>query len=72
MSCGHVSERSNLELVRCRAYALVTRASSPAQIAQWSPRDVALVWRLCGALVTSTGAIFAPCAGDVALVTSVS
>ena len=72
MSFGHVSERSNLELVRCRAYALVTRAISPAQIAQWSPSFLALVWRLCGALVTSACAIFAPCAGDVALATSAS
>ena len=71
MLFGHVSERSNLELVRCRAYALVTREISPAQIAQWSPSSLALVWRLCGALVTSACAIFALCAGS-ALATSAS
>ena len=40
MSFGYVSERSNLELLRCSAYALVTRAISPAQIAQWSPSSL--------------------------------
>jgi hypothetical protein len=41
MSFGHVSERSNLELLRCRAYALVWRYSTSA----FGPEMWRLVWR---------------------------
>jgi len=68
------SARSQAQIAQwsSRFLALVMRWSTSATPHQRnSSRELALVWRLCGALVTSACAIFALCAGS-ALVTSAS